>query len=118
MTRLSCAKASKYHSQKVTVDGILFDSKKEAHYYRELLLLKRAGEVIKIDLQPEFELQSGYRNRDGLWVRPIKYRADFRVTYKSGLVVVVDTKGFRTKDYLLKKKMLLYKYPEIDFMEV
>lgn len=48
----------------------------------------------------------------------IKYVADFVVHYPDGLQVVVDTKGFRTKDYLLKRKMLLYKYPDILFEEV
>lgn len=99
------------------MDGITFDSAKEARKYEELKLLQRAGEVVEIELQPEFELQPGYRTPDGNYVRPIRYRADFRVTYKDGRVVVIDTKGYRTKEYLLKKKMLLYQHPDIEFME-
>jgi len=110
-------KKSKYNSRKVSVDGITFDSRKEAQKYIALKLLQRAGEILSYELQPEFELQPGYRDKDGKWVRPVKYRADFRVTHPDGRVVVIDTKGYRTKDYLIKKKMLLYRYPEIEFVE-
>ena len=47
-------KKSKYGSIKTVIDNITFDSKREANYYNTLKLLKRAGEVLKIDLQPEF----------------------------------------------------------------
>jgi len=108
---------SKYKSKKVTVDGITFDSRKEAKKYMDLKLLQMAGEIVSFELQPEFELQPGYRDKDGKWIRPVKYRADFRVVYPGGRVVVIDTKGFRTKDYNIKKKMLLYRYPDIEFVE-
>jgi hypothetical protein len=111
-------KESKYHSQKVTLDGITFDSQKEANKYAELRLLQMAGEVTKLELQPEFILQEGYRDGNGKWHRPIKYRADFRVIYRDGRVEVIETKGFKTRDYLIKKKMFLARYPEINFMEV
>jgi len=127
VTRISQARArelgllppreSKYRSRKATVDGITFDSRKEARKYEELKLLKRAGEIVDFELQPEFELQPGFRDRDGNWVRPIKYRADFLVRYHNGRVVVIDTKGYRTKEYAIKRKMLLYRYPGIEFVE-
>ena len=111
-------KPSKYHNEKVTVDGITFDSQKEANRYQELLLEKLAGIVLEIELQPKFVLQEGYRDPRTLkWVRPIVYIADFRVTYADGRVVVIDTKGFRTKEYRLKKKLFRRRYPEIDFVE-
>lgn len=129
MTRLSIAEArrlgidvsgiadgSKYHNQKIEIDGHLFDSTKEANRYRELQLLQRAGVVIKIELQPEFVLQEGYR-RGGKWIRPITYIADFRVTYSDGRVEVEDVKGFKTKQYQLKKKLLLARYPDLLFRE-
>lgn len=115
--RLGLAKQQKYRSRKVELDGIVFDSRKEANRYAELRLLEKAGEIVKLELQPEFELQPGYRTQDGKYIRPIKYRADFRVTYADGQVVVIDTKGYRTKEYAIKKKMLLFRYPEIDFRE-
>lgn len=127
MTRISKAQAralginvpgpNKYGARKVTVDGITFDSKKEARKYQELKLLKRAGEIKDFELQPEFVLLEGFQDLNGTWHRPIKYRADFRVTYPDGRVVVIDTKGYRTKDYAIKKKMFLYQYPDIEFME-
>jgi len=127
MTRLSLKQAralgidpgsrkSKYGARKVTVDGITFDSKKEANKYCELKVLKRAGEIVDFELQPEFELIPGFTYKNKKY-RPIKYRADFKVIYPNGRVVVIDTKGYRTKTYQLKKKMLLYRYPGIEFME-
>lgn len=127
MTRISKAQArklginapgpSKYHSRKVTVDGITFDSKKEARKYQELKLLKRAGEIKDFELQPEFVLLEGFRDMNGVWHRPIKYRADFRVINNDGSEVIIDTKGHRTREYQIKKKMLLYQYPGIKFVE-
>ena len=125
MTRLTKRQAralgievpNKYHSRKEVVDGITFDSRKEANRYRELCILKRAGEVVDIELQPEFVLQEGFRY-NGKWHRPIVYRADFRVIYADGRVEVEDVKGMRTEAYKLKKKLLLAKYPDIVFMEV
>ena len=110
-------KKAKYHSKKVTVDGIKFDSQKEANRYCELKLLKKAGKITNFELQPEFVLQEGFREKNGQWIRPIKYKADFRVIYADGSEVVIDTKGYKTKDYLIKRKMLLKKYPDIDFRE-
>lgn len=109
---------SKYNAQKTTVNGITFDSKKEANYYCELMMLQAGGVVKKFDMQVPYELQPGYRNRQGKKIRPIKYLADFVVEFKDGHKEVVDVKGFRTKEYELKKKLLLYKYPEILFKEV
>lgn len=110
-------KESKYHSNKTEVDGKTFDSKKEANYYARLIYLQLAGEIKEIELQPSFELQPSYK-RDGKTIRSINYKADFKVTDKEGHEYYVDTKGFKTKEYLIKKKMLLYRYPGIDFREV
>lgn len=106
----------KYHSKTVTVEGIKFDSKKEAKRYAELKLLERAGEIENLELQPEYELQPKFR-KDGVTYRAIKYRADFR--YKDhGKVVVEDVKGFKTDVYKLKKKLFEYRYPELTIKEV
>ena len=109
---------SKYNAVKTEFDGIKFASKKEAEYYKNLLLLKQAGEVIDIKLQPEFELQEGYI-KDGAKIRPIKYIADFLVVYKDGHIEIVDTKGYRKdKVYLLKKKLFHYKFKSLTIKEV
>lgn len=106
----------KYGNRVTEVDGIRFDSEKEADYYWQLHWLMREGTVKSIELQPEFVLQPAYEVA-GKKIRPIIYKADFKVTEASGHVYYVDTKGMRTQVYLLKKKMLLYKYPDIDFRE-
>ena len=109
--------AMKYHNKKVECDGIIFDSAKEKNYYCELKVLRMAGVVIDFERQVTFELQPKFRHA-GKTERAIKYIADFVIKYKDGRTVVVDTKGFRTKEYLLKRKMLLYKYPDMIFEEV
>ena len=105
----------KYNAHKATVDGITFDSQREANRYCELKLMEKAGQITSLELQPEFELQPKYR-KHGRTVRAIIYRADFR--YKeNGVMVVEDVKGMRTDVYRMKKKMLEYRYPEIDIRE-
>lgn len=116
---IKAPKQNKYHNQKIEIDGITFDSKKEASRYAELKLMKKAHVILDFELQPEFILQDGYV-RDGKTVQPIKYRADFKVMYADGRVVIIDVKSsekFKTDVYKLKKKMLLYKYPDIIFKE-
>ena len=110
-------KANKYNANKSTLDGISFDSIKERDYYAQLLLLKKAGEVVSIELQPKFELQPGFE-RNGKREQPITYKADFKVSYADGHIEIVDTKGFKTDVYGIKRKMLLYRYPNIEFKEV
>lgn len=110
------AKKNKYGANKTIVDGIKFDSKREAEYYCELKLRVLAGEVESFDLQPVFELIPGYTYQ-GKKIRPIKYRADFKVNYPDGRVDIIDTKGFVTKEYAIKKKLLLYFFPKINFIE-
>lgn len=95
---------SKYKNVKTIVDGIEFDSKKEAGRYSELKLLKRAGKISDLEMQVRFELipkQEGERS--------CHYNADFAY-YENGNYVVEDTKGMRTKDYIIKKKLMLYRY--------
>lgn len=111
-------KKHKYNAHKTMVDGIQFDSKREAEYYCQLKLRITAGEIIKFDLQPEFVLQEGYVNKAGYKVRAIKYKADFRIYYPNGRIQIVDVKGVRTRTYLNKKKMLLKRYPDMWFTEV
>ncbi|TDO92331.1 uncharacterized protein DUF1064 [Halanaerobium saccharolyticum] len=107
---------NKYNNKKPLVDGIKFDSKKEARFYENLKLLKAAGEVKEFELQPKFVLLE--KNKDRVTGRGIKYIADFKITYSDGSVEVVDVKGHKTQVYKLKKKLLLAKYPDINFREV
>ncbi len=110
-------KKSKYHAKKTELDGIVFDSKKEANYYATLLLLQKSGEVVSFERQVQFELQPHFRY-NGKMERAITYVADFVVTYKDGHTEVIDVKGMRTREYNLKRKLLLFRHPDMIFREV
>ena len=102
----------KYGNIKTVIDGIKFDSKAEATRYCELKLLDRAGEITELQLQPSFELvpKTATENR-------VIYKADF--SYKeNGKTVVEDVKGYRTRDYNIKRKLFKWLYPHIDFREI
>jgi len=99
-------KESKYHNKRVTVDGITFDSVKEASRWQELRLMERAGEItllarqVKIELVPKSNL-----------FRAVYYVADFvYVDKRTGKTVYEDVKGVRTDVYKLKKKLLYWRH--------
>lgn len=109
-------KKSKYSSAKTDIDGIRFDSKKEAEFYAELKLREKAGEITHLRLQPRYLLQEAFRH-EGKQYREMEYVADFEYI-ENGITVVVDVKGFKTAVYMLKKKLFLYKYgSKIKFIE-
>ena len=89
---------SKYRSVKTEVNGIKFDSKKEAARYQQLKLLERAGQISYLELQPRFDLIVNGTNCGF-------YKADFRYQ-ENGKVVVEDVKGMKTPVYNLKKKLM------------
>lgn len=99
-------RASKYHSKKTTVDGIEFDSAKEAKRYTKLRDMERAGKIQDLCLQVPFELVPSFEC-DGVKYRGMKYIADF-VYYRDGVRVVEDVKGAKTPEYRLKKKLMAY----------
>ena len=112
---------NKYKALKCTVSGIEFDSRKEARRYQELLLLERAGHIQNIKRQVKYVLipsqykvcerygKNGRKLRDKkeLLEREVSYIADF-VYEINGNEIVEDTKGMRTKDYVIKRKLMLY----------
>ena len=102
---------NKYGNRKVIVDGIEFDSKKEANRYVELKLLQRAGKICELQLQKEFELLPSQKIDGKVVERAVKYKADFYYL-QDGRVVVEDTKSdaTKTKDYIIKRKLLLWRY--------
>lgn len=94
-------KKHKYGANKTEVNGIVFDSKKEANRYKELLLLLKAGQIGMLQLQVPYELNEG-------GTHSLKYIADFvYVDAFTGQTVVEDAKGYRTKEYLKKKRLML-----------
>lgn len=87
------------------MDGITFASKREAKRYSELKLLEKAGVISHLELQPRIKIEIG-----GIPIkfdsgRQVYYVADFRYI-EDGKYVVEDTKGFRTRDYKLKKALV------------
>ncbi|GAA0215112.1 DUF1064 domain-containing protein [Selenomonas dianae] len=113
-------KPNKYHARKTTVCGRTFDSRREAEVYLELLAQKRAGEIVSIGFQPTYTLLAGFVDNTGKKQRPITYTADFFVTYADGHSEVIEVKGMRTRDYLLRKKLFLHmmRKKDIFFREV
>lgn len=114
--------ASKYHSRKITRDGMTFDSVKEYRRFCELRLLERAGAVTELERQVKFELipaqyetferyseKTGKRLKDGKRCveQSVVYNADF-VYMQNGKQVVEDTKGMRTEKYIIKRKLMLW----------
>lgn len=101
---------SKYHSKKVIIDGIKFDSKREGEYYQKLKILLKQGLIKDLELQKEYLLQDKFVI-NGKTRRKITYRADFSyVSTEDERLHVIDVKGFRTDLYKLKKKLFEYKY--------
>ena len=103
-------KQSKYKNKKCIYNGIKFDSKKEMAYYIKLKMLEEKGKIKKLELQKTYELQP-YFKVNGKTYRKITYKADFSyITTEDDKSHIVDTKGFRTEVYKLKRKMFAYKY--------
>lgn len=106
---------NKYNARKAQVDGITFDSIKEADRYRDLKFLEMIGEIRNLKIQPSFELQEGFRDKSGKYHRPITYRADFQYML-DGQITVEDVKGHETAVFKIKKKMFLKNFPEYDLL--
>jgi hypothetical protein len=93
-------KRSKYGNEKVEVDGEVFDSKKEANRWGELRLLLKAGEIGLLRRQVKYEL-----NPNG--THSLAYKADFvYMVVKTGETIVEDAKGFRTREYKKKRRLM------------
>ena len=127
-------KVSKFHNQKIAVNEIPFDSKKEARRYELLMYAQQVGVISDLRLQHDFTLQDAYTTPEGERIRAIRYRADFTYKVQSddlcwysilgaedmsfwrsiieqkgrGTLVVEDvkSKATRTKDYRMKYKMM------------
>lgn len=106
MAALAARGGSKYHAMKTTIDGIQFDSAKEAKRYVKLRDMEKAGEIEGLRLQVPFEILPSFEC-DGVKYRGMKYIADF-VYYRDGKQVVEDTKGWKTAEYRMKKKLMAY----------
>lgn len=106
---------NKYGAKKVTVDGIEFDSRREAARYSELKIMQRAGQIRDLQRQEEFILIPKCGRE-----RPAKYHADFSyIDTATGKKVVEDVKSraTKTKDYILRRKLMNWRY-DIQIQEV
>lgn len=104
-------KRHKYGARKVEVNGEVLDSTLEARHYARLLMLQKAGEVVEIRRQVPFIIEAIPKELS------LKYVADFVVTFKDGHTEVQDCKGFETREYK-RKKRLLKKLLNIEIIEV
>ena len=112
---------NKYHNKKLQVNGESFDSMKELRRWRDLKLLEKAGVITELRRQVPFELIPDQREPDRIGPRGGRkpgrmierkavYIADFVYRDQDGREVVEDCKGMRTKDYVLKRKLLLFRF--------
>lgn len=116
---------NKYGNKKVTIDGEVFDSKREAKRYQELKLLEKSGAIVGLKRQETYYLiptqreastrvytkgrKKGQPIEGKVIEKPVTYIADFAyLDAATGNVVVEDVKGVRTKDYIIKRKLMLY----------
>lgn len=96
---------TKYHNTKAEYKGMIFDSKRELKRYQELELLEKAYVISGLQRQVSFELVPKCGSN-----RAAHYLADFLYTDEHGERVVEDAKGMRTRDYILKKKLMLWRH--------
>ena len=115
------AYGNKYHNKKVIYNGIKFDRKKERDRYVTLKQLEKAGIIKELELQPKFLLLDTIHYKGKTYPKTY-YKADFKYfDNEKGKYIVEDVKSTITakdKVYRLKIKMLLAKYPDIEFIEV
>lgn len=114
---------NKFNAKKTKVDGIQFDSQREASRYIKLKAMEDRGDIWDLELQPKFELQPEFTNTWGERVRAITYSADFM--YKTSFeqsneiyAVIEDVKGSKatqTQAFRLRWKMIKYAYRDNPF---
>lgn len=89
---------SKYRNKKTVVDGITFDSQREANRWQELTLMQKAGEITELERQVRYPIRVN-GHEVCCYISDATYRKD-------GKLVVEDAKGHRTRDYILKRKLM------------
>ena len=99
---------NKYHNRKIVREGETYDSVKEYRRAKELELLEKGGVIKDLKRQVRFEIIPSQRGEDGKVVeRAVTYVADF-VYFEDGKLVVEDANGYRTTDYIIKRKAMRY----------
>ena len=105
MTNFKANPRSKYRNKKVEYNGMTFDSKRELARYHSLELMEKGLVISNLQRQVPFELIPKCGKN-----RAVHYIADFVYTDESGNQVVEDAKAFRTRDYIIKKKLMLWRH--------
>lgn len=104
-------KRNKYRNQKVVYAGETFDSKAELERYAALKLMQRSGQITELERQVKFVLiPKQYDDRGKLIERECSYIADFVYYDRDGNRHVEDVKGMRTKEYIIKRKLMLQEW--------
>ena len=103
---------SKYNAKKTSVGGLVFDSRREAKRYVELREMERSGEISNLQRQVRVELIPSF-DCNGQHFRGIYYVVDFTYTDADGNIVWEDVKGMKTSVYLIKRKLVAYRYQKI-----
>jgi hypothetical protein len=108
-------RSGKYNACLQTVDGITFHSKKEAAYYSQLKIERRAGLIKSFERQVSFDLYA-FTLADLTFKRRVcAHIVDFVVTRKDGSQEVREVKGFATDVWDLKRKLFEANYPELPY---
>jgi hypothetical protein len=103
-------RANKFSAKKQEIDGIKFDSKKEACRYLVLKSMQDEGRIECLETQVEFKLIDKQKKPSGGWERAACYTADFRYRDGAGRIIVEDVKSAPTRkkpDYVLRRKLML-----------
>lgn len=117
---------NKFNNKKTVVNGIEFDSKKEAKRYKELLELSELEQIYHLRLQESYELipkmpldtpRVGKKGRLAYCERAVNYIADFAYIDNKGREIVEDVKGVKTPEYIIKRKLMKYRY-NIEIKEI
>lgn len=114
--RAKMTRVNKLNARKVELNGIKFDSQKEARRYVELLELEKNGAISNLCTQVEYVLCPTQRDSNGKVVeRKLSYIADFVYFDEvSHTKVVEDVKGYRNPSsaayakYVIKRKLMRY----------
>lgn len=101
-------KRTKFKAVKTVALGVTFDSKAEASRYVQLKILEKNEKIKNLQLQVEYELIPKQKLSNGKHERSCKYKADFVYELPDGQIVCEDVKGMKTKDYIIKRKLMKF----------
>ena len=110
VVKKSAQRCGKYNAKKTWIDGICFDSNKEADYYVELKILQKNGAIKGFCRQPRFLLEAGTGKDD----RATEYVSDFIIFNNDGSTEIVDVKGMKTEVFKDKMKRFKHRFPGLE----